>query len=169
MENGQMLNKPKNFEEVILLLAEKLGDFQYAFRGTASLVLQGIQMNIEDIDIVGDKKMALACNDLLAKYSVEEVTFEESSKFKSYFGKFKVEGIRVEIMGEWQIKNTKGKWSEPFNASERKSILLDGKEIYVTSVEEELIVFAKMGRWTAYQKIKKQLSPVEKKEQPTLF
>jgi len=161
--------KPGNFEEVILLLAKRLGDFQYAFRGTASLLLQGMQMNVADIDIVGNEEAALACNDLLAKYLVEEVTFKESAKFKSYFGKFEVEGIPVEIMGEWQIKDTKGEWSEPFNSSGRKLLLLDGKEVYVTSVEEELIVFAKMGRWTAYQKIKKQLPSTKKETQQNLF
>lgn len=164
-----MPNKPENFEEVILLLAKELKDFWYAFRGTASLILQGIQMNVEDIDIVGDKKMALACNDLLAEYLVGKVTFKESEKFKSYFGKFEIKGIPVEIMGEWQIKDTKGKWSEPFNSSQRKMIIFNGNEIYVTSVEEELTAFAKMGRWTAYQKIKKQLPSPEKEEQPTLF
>jgi hypothetical protein len=126
-------------------------------------------MNVEDIDIVGDKEMALVCNGLLAEYLIEEVAFKESDKFKSYFGKFEIKGIPVEIMGEWQIKDTKGKWSEPFNALERKMIIINGNEIYVTSVEEELTVFAKMGRWTAYQKIKKQLPSVEKKAQPALF
>lgn len=157
-----MPNKPKNFEEVVLFLAKELKNFRYAFRGTASLVLQGIEMNVEDIDIVGDKEMALACNNLLAGYLIEEVTFKESEKFKSYFGKFAVKGIPVEIMGEWQIKDTKGRWSEPFNASERKMVIINGNEIYVTPVGEELTVFAKMGRWTAYQKIKKQLLPDNK-------
>jgi len=161
--------KPGNFEEVILLLAARLRDFQYAFRGTASLVLQGIQMNVEDIDIVGNEEAALACNDLLAKYLVEEVTFKESAKFKSYFGKFEVEGIPVEVMGEWQIKDTKGRWNEPFDASARKLISLNGDKVYVTSIEEELAVFAKMGRWTAYQKIKKQLPSTKKETQQNLF
>lgn len=164
----ESFEKPKNFEKVILLLATRLKDFQYAFRGTASLVLQGIEMKVADIDIVGDEEMALSCNDLLAEYLVEEVTFKESAKFKSYFGKFEVEGILVEVMGEWRIKDTKGHWSEPFNASERKLINLNGSKIYVTLVEEELAVFAKMGRWTAFQKIKKQLPKVGKEKQPTL-
>ena len=143
------------------------------------MVLQGVQMNVADIDIVGDKDTALACNDLLAEYLTEEVSFKESEKFKSYFGKFKIKGILVEVMGEWQIKDTKGQWSEPFNVSERKLITFGGSEIYVTPIEEELAVFAKMGRWTAYQKInkfvsrkleiKKQLSSVKKEGQPSLF
>lgn len=161
--------KPENFQKVILLLVARLKNFQYAFRGTASLVLQGLEMNVSDIDIVGDEEAALACNDLLAEYLVEEVAFKQSGKFKSYFGKFAVEGIPVEVMGEWQIKDTKGRWSEPFNASKRKLLRLDRKEVYVTSIEEELAVFAKMGRWAAYQKIKKQLSSVKKEGQPTLF
>lgn len=157
-----MSEVPKNFKKVILLLAARLKDFQYAFRGTASLVLQGIQMKVADIDVVGDEEAALACNDLLAEYLVEEVAFKESEKFKSFFGKFEIEGIPVEVMGEWQIKDTKGRWSEPFNASQRKLISFSEREVYVTLIEEELAVFAKMGRWTAYQKIKKQLPKVGK-------
>jgi len=161
-------NKPKNFEQVVLLLAKKLEGLQYAIRGTASLVLQGLDMVALDIDITGDKEMALACNDLLAEYLVEEVAYKESEKFKSYFGKFEIEGLPVEIMAEWQIKDTKGNWSEPFNASERKLIKLRGEDVYVTMVEEELRVYARLGRWNAFHKLKRQITkPTE--NQQTLF
>lgn len=163
-----MFGKPENFEKVILLLADKLKSQQYAFRGTAGLVLQGLEMNVDDIDILSDKETALDCNDLLAEYLIEEVSYKESEKYKSFFGKFKIEGVPVEIMGEWQIKDTKGIWSQPFNASERKVVKLDGENVYVTPIEQELIVFAKMGRWTAYQKIKRQISE-STESQPTLF
>lgn len=163
------VNKPENFDKVILLLAKKLKDLQYAFRGTASLLLQGLDMIALDIDIVGDEEMALACNDLLAEYLVEEVSYKESEKFKSYFGKFEIEGVPVEVMGEWQIKDTKGVWSQPFNASERiKLDKWDKYDVYVTPVEEELKVFALMGRWNALHKIKSQVrQPAE--SQPKLF
>jgi len=163
-----MSNKPENFEKVILLLAKRLKGTQYAFRGTAGLALQGLEMNVEDIDILTDKETALDCNDLLAEYLIEEVNYKESEKFKSYFGKFEIEGISVEIMGEWQIKDTRGVWSQPFNASERELIKLDGNDVYVTTVKEELAVSAKMGRWNAFHKIKRQVSqPGE--NQPKLF
>lgn len=160
--------KPENFEKVILLLAEKLKGLRYAFRGTASLVLQGLDMIALDIDITGDKEMALACNDLLAEYLVEEVAFKESEKYKSYFGKFEIDGVPVEVMAEWQIKDTKGVWSEPFDGSERKLVELDKYDIYVTTVEEELAVFAKMGRWNAFHKIKRQIKK-STENQPALF
>lgn len=164
-----MLGKPEKFEETILLLANILRNYQYAFRGTASLLLQKIEMNVDDIDILCDRKTALVCNELLKDFLLEEVSYKESDKFKSYFGKFKINNIPVEVMGEWQIKDAKENWSIPFNASGRKKITINGKECFVTSVEEELLVSAKMGRWTTYHKILRQFKAQEGKNLPILF
>lgn len=154
-----MSKTPESFISTILLLSDLLKGQQYAIRGTASLVLQGLDMIAQDIDILTDKDAALACNKLLKDYLVEEVKYKESEKFKSYYGKFKVNDIQVEIMGEWKIKDTKGNWSSPFDLSngQRKKILLNGKEVYVTTVETELACFAKMGRWNAYHKVKREV------------
>jgi len=166
-----MYKKPENFEQVVLFLAQRLKDFQYAFRGTTGLVLQGLEMNVDDIDLLCDKNTALKCNELLNEFLEERVIFSESDKFKSYFGKFSVKGIPVEVMGEWQIKDTKDNWSNPFDASTRVKVKLNNFDIYVTPVNEELTVFAKMGRWTAYQQIKKQIKKPGSKEeiQPAFF
>jgi len=156
--------------KTVLLLADLLYSRQYAFRGTVSLVLQGLEMNVDDIDIVCDKETALSCNKILSRFLIERVAFRESPKFRSYFGKFSVNNVPVEVMGEWEIKDGKGKWSEPFNASERKKLTINDKDIFVTTIEEELLMFAKMGRWTAYQKIKRQLPKTPPKSpQQTLF
>jgi len=159
-----MSQKPENLKEAVFLLAKMLKDRKYAFRGTVSLVLQGLEMNVEDIDILCDKETALSCNSLFKDFLVEEISLKESSKFRSYFGKFEVKGIEVEVMGEWQIKESKGEWSIPFDASERKKINLGGQEIYVTTIDSELAMFAKMGRWTAYQKILKQVRKIKENQ-----
>lgn len=175
-----MGKKPAQFEKVIIFLAETLSGKRYAIRGTASLVLQGLDMNVDDVDVLCDGETALFCNDVLKDYLIEDVVFQESPKFKSYFGKFKIRGVQVEIMGNWQIKDTKGNWSESFAArdSERKEIILEAQRIYVTTIEMELQMFAKMGRWTALQKIRREaqvkrliLSPSfqQEGEQNTLF
>ncbi len=171
MEQGNKTRKPEKFEETILLIADILDGYQYAFRGTTSLVLQGLAMNVDDIDLLCDKKTALACNKLLGEYLVEEVSYKESKKFKSYYGKFKVNGIEVEVMGEWQLRDTKGNWSEPFVASakEKKEIAVDDQAVYVTQVETELFFFAKMGRWNAYHKIRRQLAANENQNQLKFF
>jgi hypothetical protein len=162
------LINPQDLEKNVLFLAKVLAGQQYAFRGTTSLVLQGIKMNVDDIDILTDKPTALACNQLLADFISEEVAYKESPQFKSFFGKFQVNGILVEVMGEWQIKDKKGDWGQVFKAveEEKKEIKLQEQKIWVTTIPTELVMFAQMNRWPAYHKIKKQ---AESLVQPKLF
>ncbi|MFH1899210.1 MAG: hypothetical protein ABIJ82_01915, partial [Patescibacteria group bacterium] len=157
-----MSNTPKNFSKVIKKLADIFGEYQYAFRGTSSLVMQDLDMNVDDIDILCDEKTALAANKLLKDFLVEEVKYSESPKFKSFLGNFNVDGVKVEIMGNWQILDSKEVWSRVYDASDRVEVEYDNEKVFVTSVNLELEMFAKMGRWTAFQKIKKQIKPMKK-------
>jgi hypothetical protein len=144
-----MGKKPEHFEETVKFVADQLKDTNYAIRGTASLVLQKIDMNVDDIDVVGDSKMALACNEIFKEYLIKPVAYSESPKFKSYFGQFEINGIKIEIMGDWQIKNPKGEWvSVPVQK-------IQVGDIWLTTIDTELTMFAAMGRWTALQKIKR--------------
>jgi hypothetical protein len=153
-----MKSLPKNFNETVLLVGSLLKNYQYAIRGTTSLVLQELDMNVDDIDILCDEKTALTANEIFKDYLVNKVEYSESPQFKSYFGKFDFNGVQVEIMGNWQIK-AKNNWSEIFNASdnEKKEIIFQGKKIYVTNIETELKMFTWMQRWSALSKIKKQI------------
>jgi len=158
--------------ETLTLLANQLKDTQYCIRGTSSLVLQSINMNIDDIDILCNKETALLANKLFKEYIVDAVSYKESDKFKSYFGKFIINGVNVEFMGDWQIKHKDGTWSEIFDGSSFNTVIVNGTIVKVSKIEDELKMFLLMGRFTAYQKIKKQL-PSEPKEvssaQPGLF
>lgn len=150
---------PKNFHKTIIQIYKLLEDKQYAIRGTASLVLQDIDMNVDDIDIIADKDTSLLCNEVFNKFLVEKVKYKKSDKFKSYYGKFSINSTQVEIMGCMQIKNNKGKWSDIFDASsdEINTINLENHKIKVTKIETELKMFSLMGRWNAFHKIKKQM------------
>lgn len=131
---------PPALEKTIIELATLLDGRPYAFRGTTSLILQGLDMNVVDIDILADKETALACNSLLKDFLVTPVKYSETGKFKSYFGQFRINNIPVEVMGEWQIKSGKGEWSTPFRASpdEKRELSVGGQKVYVTTVETEL-------------------------------
>lgn len=161
-------------EKTARLVAQRLHGTQYAIRGTASLVLQGFDMGVDDIDVLGNKDMALSANKLLREYLLEEVDYKESDKYKSYFGKFVIAGILVEVYGEWQMKITKreGKglkeWSKVWDATENEvaTVTIDGQDIKVTTIATELATAALMGRWNEYHKIKKQF---DARNQQSLF
>jgi len=150
---------PQNFKKTVIQIAKIFNNYQYAIRGTASLVLQNYDMNVDDIDIITYKDTSLKCNILLKKYLKEKVKYKISKKYKSYFGKAKINDIDIEVMGCFQIKNNKGKWSKIFSAKDNEitKIKLSNNVIYVTNAETELEMFALMGRWNAYHKLKEQV------------
>ncbi|MBN1169068.1 hypothetical protein JXA63_04220 [Candidatus Woesebacteria bacterium] len=163
----------KELEKVVKLIAKKLKGKSYAIRGTASLMLQGFDMEVDDIDILTDKKTALSCNKIFKKYLQQEVEYSESDKYKSYYGKFIIDKILVEVMGEWQVKNQESRiknqeWSKKIIPI--KNIITEvevaNEKVKVTTAEHELEMFALEGRWNALHKLKKQ---VEEKNQGVLF
>lgn len=165
-----MIIEKEKLTSVVTFINDKLKGNAYSIRGTAGLVLQGVEMNVDDIDILCDRETALIANSKLSEYLVEEVTFKESPKFKSYFGKFLIDGVSVEIMGDWQIYNENKGWSRVYDADAKNItyVKLGNVEVPVTKIELELEVFALMGRWTAYQKIKR-LTETKSKNQQSLF
>jgi len=159
---------------VACTLADLLQDRQYALRGTSSLVLQGFEMKVDDVDIVCDEGTALATNTILKSYVVEPVKFSETAQFRSFYGKFIIMGVPVEVMGNWQIKNDKGIWSEIFDGKSIIELDLSGHRVHLTPVGVELKMFLYMSRWNAYHKIKSQFEARNPKDslnkpQPSLL
>lgn len=146
--------RPANLTTTITRISRDLAGKQYAIRGTASLVLQGIDMNVDDIDIICDRETALYANEVWAKYLVKPVSHSITNQYSSYFGEFEIQGIKVEIMGEWQIFKD-GKSSKIFDGQKDQITYVSG--IKVTTIETELEMFIWMGRFNAFNKIKRLL------------
>lgn len=77
--------------------------------GSISLALQGVEIHPQDIDILTTKEGAFKINDLLNAWEIKPVTFGCTKNFKSYHGKFSIQGVIVEIMGAFQEKRGE-KW-----------------------------------------------------------
>ncbi|OGC50028.1 hypothetical protein A2W32_03285 [candidate division WWE3 bacterium RBG_16_37_10] len=172
MSKNELDKESDKFLMVLQLISDRMGELMYAVRGTAGLVLQGLNMQMEDIDIVCNKETALASYDLFKEFLKENVEYKESDKYKSYFGKLEIKGVMVEIYGEWQILDNKGVWSKPFDGSDRIKVKFKGEEFYVVPASTELQMFALMGRWSAFHKIKREIGrkePVAQTSQQELF
>ena len=138
------------------------------------MILQGLTMGADDIDIVCDKKTALLFNDLFKKQILDEVKYSQTDKFKSYYGKFAIDKILVEVMGEWQIRkiqnsNVKSQnWGDVYDGSDDEvvEIDVDGTKVRATKLDLEMNISAQMGRWSEFHKIKKQ---IKDKQQRSLF
>jgi len=58
-----------------------------------------------DIDICTDEAGAYRINALLKAYETSPVSFSSTGKIRSHFGKFRINGIEVEVIGNIQTMN----------------------------------------------------------------
>ncbi len=150
-----------------ILIIARLKNEKYAIRGTASLVLQKFDFKVEDIDIICDENCSNKINNIFKEYIIKPVKFSESPKYKSFFGELNIDGVKIEIMGNYQIKTKKG-WSEIYNAEENQltCVSIDNFSIPCTSVSTEMKMYLEMGRFKVFHKLKSQ---VENFSNPRLF
>jgi hypothetical protein len=68
--------------------------------GSTSLALRWVDVAPSDIGILTDKEAALKLGQLLKDCEVQPVQLRRSEMFESYFGEFRVEAVKVEVMGD---------------------------------------------------------------------
>jgi hypothetical protein len=116
--------------------------------GSTSLALQGVKVTPKDIDILTDKKGAFKIEKLFKKYKVGviPVKLSHSKLFKSHFGKFKLDDVKFEVMGD--LKEKRGdKWvSFSARLESPKIIKIGGMKIPVSPLKEELKFYQKLNR-----------------------
>ncbi len=133
--------------ETLKMIYEKLKgqEVKWVLTGSTNLALQGLKIEPKDIDVLTDKDDALKINKLLKEYETEPVKLRKSNTFQSYFGKFKIKGLNVEVMGNLRVK-TGGKWTPSRGLRHQTTINFEGMCLPVLSLKEELKSCKKLGR-----------------------
>jgi hypothetical protein len=113
-------------------------NIKWVIVGSASLALQGVKVKPGDIDIMTDKEGSEKMNTILAEYLIRPITYGKTDRFDSYFGEFNINGIKVEVMGDFKEK-IKNKWvSLDYRLKENKKINVKGIEIPVSLLTDQL-------------------------------
>lgn len=119
----------------------------WAVTGSVGMALQGMPLEVHDIDIQTDKDGAYAIERVFIDYSVTPVRYLESDRIRSHLGKLEMDGIQVEIMGDIQKRLENQAWEEPVNVnSYRKWLEIDAIQIPVLSLDYEYQAYLRMGR-----------------------
>lgn len=124
------------------------------YAGT-NLELQGVDIKANDIDIlVCTKDDTLRAGEILKKFETEPIKRVEKENYDAYEGKFKVNGIEVQVIGEL-INKIPGEdlWSETKRLSARKTIIVSSMRIPVISLTQEYNAYLKMGKLEKAEKI----------------
>lgn len=135
-------------------------DINLVLVGSLSLALQGIEIEPNDIDVLTSKEGALMCNSILKEFVVKPVKWSQTEKYDSYFGRFRIEGVQVDIMGEFKVKEG-DKWVDLTTRLKKpKYVQIRSLKIPVSPLDEQLKSYEKR-IWNEYYESDFEEFPVE--------
>lgn len=127
----------------------------WVLSGSTSLVIQDVDVVINnDIDILTTEEGSKQINILLADYKVKESEYSSTDKYQSFFGIYKIGGVNIDVMGEFQYRLKDGLWSE---SNQNHKIFIkeyQGMSLPLLSLEQELVEYSNMGRVEKVEKIR---------------
>lgn len=140
---------------VLQRIKNKIKDVEWVITGSTGMILQGMSLDPNDIDIQTNEAGANAIERTFSDNVVREVEFVENDDIKSHFGELKINGIKIELMGDLQ-KKINGSWQEPIDINKYKEIVeIDGNEFPVMSLKYEYYAYLRLGREKRVKKIRK--------------
>jgi len=119
--------------------------------------LQNTDVSPRDIDIVTNRKGAFQITEPLKDYETQKVRLTKSEKMSSYMGKLCIEGLEVEVIGDFQAKTPKGEWTRFFKLERKVILTINDMRIPVSPLETELKAYEILGRTDKVQKIREAL------------
>lgn len=122
-------------------------DLSWALTGSCGFALQGVPVEVHDIDIQTDERGAYAIARLLADYVMRPVAFSRAERIQSHFGVLAVEGVRVEIMGALSKRLPDGTWEPPVNPADHlRFVEIEQMRLPVLDLAYEYTAYLTLGR-----------------------
>ncbi|MBN1175713.1 hypothetical protein JXA48_03640 [Candidatus Woesearchaeota archaeon] len=138
------------YKEVLCTIADELNKrhVNWTLVGSSNLRLQGIEAKESDIDIATDKEGADIFEEIFVDYMIDPVIYStEENKFRSHFGRFKINNILVEIMGELEVYDIQHeKWIVAIQSNKVITKNLGNSIIFANSLDHELELYRARGR-----------------------
>ncbi|PKO13224.1 MAG: hypothetical protein CVU39_20210 [Chloroflexi bacterium HGW-Chloroflexi-10] len=150
----------QHYRNTLRKIYARLHDHQinWVVTGSLGMALQGMELEVHDIDIQTDQRGAYKIESVFSEYVVSAVHYAESERIRSHLGALEIDGVKVEIMGDIQKLLSDQIWEEPVPIEQYKHwIQYEGMQVPVLSLEYECQAYLKMGRTEKAERIKKWL------------
>ncbi len=128
------------------LRLEKSG-VNWAIAGSLGLAIRGAPVEPHDIDITTNRKGAYEIQRMFLEFVTRGVAFRVGDRIRSHFGALEIDGVKIEIIGDFETKLEDGSWQKPpALASVIEVVQFEGMSIPVLSLEHECDSYTKLGR-----------------------
>ena len=140
---------PNQYLQVLkkIALCLKESSVNWAITGSVGMALQGMPLEVHDIDIQTNKDGAYYIECFFAEYMIKPVRFIESELICSHLGLLEIDGIFVEIMGDIRQRQDNLTWDVPIRVETyRQWLEIDEMHVPVMSLEYEYHAYLRLGR-----------------------
>jgi hypothetical protein len=137
------------FLPALRILYARIGEshLDWAITGSLGFALQGVDVNVHDIDIQSNLDDVYKIESLLQEFVIEKVVFKSSPGIRSYFGRLQIADIVVELMAAMQKHLNDGNWEQPVDIrAYRRHVDFEGMHLPVLSLVHEQQAYLQMGR-----------------------
>jgi hypothetical protein len=117
---------------------------RYKVVGGTAAALHGVPLRVKDVDLETGADDAYRFGELFAGEIVQPVSLSESDQYRSHFGRFEIEGVAFDVMGDLHRREGAG-WAPTSTRTEGWADL-DGLPVRVSWLEEETLAYIRRGR-----------------------
>ena len=118
----------------------------WAVTGSTALAAQGVPVEPHDVDLQSDAAGAYVIAQALAEYMVRPVAYSSTDRIRSSFGAATIAGLKVEIMGDVEVRRPDGSWRPPPDMGKRAWVQAGGLRLPVLPLEHEYEAYLLLGR-----------------------
>lgn len=139
---------PAKHKKAAIIIANILNGagIPWAFVGSFNLAIQGVDIKVGDIDITFHTPDSTKINALFKQYSVDPISYKISEKFKSHYGVFRINKVKVEFMAEVDAW-VNGRWEKGnTNFPTVATITFEKTRMHVLPLEAEYKAYQRLGR-----------------------
>lgn len=135
--------------DILRMICTRLADsgVNWVVTGSVGMALQGVDMDVHDIDLQTDEAGAYEIEGRCSEFRVEPVRYCVSERIRSHLGVLAINGINVEIIGNIQKRLDDQSWEEAVRVEDHRHwIEVNGVQCPVLSLEYEYQAYLKLGR-----------------------
>ncbi len=119
----------------------------WAITGSLGLALQGVEVDVHDIDLQTDHAGSLEIERRFRESVVRPIDFSPSDRIRSYLGALNLDGLKVEVIGDMQHRSEAGAWEEPVQVTDHiRWLKAHDMQLPVMSLDHEYVAYLQMGR-----------------------
>lgn len=137
------------FLDALLVVRERLDptDVVWALTGSLGHALQGVPVEVHDVDLQTDERGAYGIESSLRELVTRPVELSGTGTIRSHFGELAVGGVKVEIMGAVQTRRADGRWGRAVEVEAHRTwVTVRGRPVPVLTLAHEVGAYEALGR-----------------------